>query len=91
MLKIDKIAIFYLLFAFAFAYYFYGYYVLQQMMVFCSLSLIAIYYVIKIFEENNKNYYATLILIALLAPLFRIQSIVVFIAAYIFFIYNEAI
>ena len=84
LLKIDKIAIFYLLFAFAFAYYFYGYYVSPTNDgLYASLSLIAIYYVLKIFEENKKSYYSILILIALSAPLFRIQFSVVFIAALI--------
>ena len=83
-LKFDKISIFYLLFAFAFAYYFYGYFVSPTNDgFFASLSLIAIYYVIKLFEENKKSYYLVLILIAILAPLFRIQSLVVFIAALI--------
>jgi hypothetical protein len=84
LLKIDKITIFYLLFAFAFAFYFYGYFVSPTNDgLYASLSLIAIYYVIKIFEENKKSYYSILILIALLAPLFRIQFLVVYIAALI--------
>ena len=51
LLKIDKIAIFYLFFAFAFAFYFYGYFVSPTNDgLYASLSLIAIYCVMKIFE-----------------------------------------
>jgi len=82
LLKIDRVGIFYLLFSFSFSYYFYGYFVVPTNDgFFASLTLLAIYYIIKLFEEDRKNYYFILILIAVLAPNFRIQSIIVFIAA----------
>lgn len=87
LLKINNTNLYVLIVALLFGYYFYGYYVLPTNDGFyASLSLLAIYITLLMFEENKKSYMLYMLFIALLLPLFRLQGLVIFIAGFLTFL-----
>lgn len=86
LLDISKNVLYVLIVALVFNFYFYGYYVVPTNDGFyISSFLFSLYLFLKLFINNNTNYWITLLIIALLVPLFRLQGLIVYIAALLSF------
>ncbi|PPK59397.1 hypothetical protein B0F89_13232 [Malaciobacter marinus] len=86
LLNISKNVLYILIVALIFNFYFYGYYVTPTNDGFyISLLLLSLYLFLKLSIKNNTNYWMILLVIALLVPMFRLQGLIVYIAALISF------
>lgn len=92
LLDISKNVLYVLIVALVFNFYFYGYYVAPTNDGFyVSLLLLSLYLFLKLSIKNHTKYWMILLVIALLVPMFRLQGLIVYIAALIsFFIIQKA-
>lgn len=86
LLDISKNVLYVLILALVFNFYFYGYYVAPTNDGFyLSLLLFSLYLFLKLSIKNNMSYWIILFIICLLVPMFRLQGLIVYIAALLSF------
>ena len=84
LLDISKNVLYVLIIGLVFSFYFYAYYIAPMNDGFyISLFLLSLYLFLKLSIENNKIYWALLFIISVVVPMFRLQGLVVYIAAFL--------
>lgn len=87
LLEISKNILYVLILGFVFNFYFYAYYISPTNDGFyISLFLLSLYLFLRLSIEKNKLYLFFLLIIVLLMPMFRLQGLVVYIAALLTFL-----